>query len=526
MNNISKILAGILFASLLLSACAAVPEALPQPTATPIMAGETPMPNDAPLMPPKAALAAQQMLAERLNIAVEDVTIAAIVEMNWPDSCLGLGGAAESCLAATVPGFKVVLNAGGQDYEFRTDREGGVVRAVEHQTSDMDAPAAGETVRKLLARRLGVDVAEIELVNVERVDWQDSCLGYGSPVELCAQVITPGYRVIVKTAGTSYEFHTDLEVLRIRNQGGYEEYTGLPPAARDEIARQVGVEPAKLVITSVERVDWSDSCLDVLPPNRVCITAITPGWRVLVEVNGAPLEFRSDMSGITVIQYPGESSAEGGTAVLFWQIEGETCREARFGGGVVRYGTCNSDDLQEAKLSDERAQELEFLAATYHAFQAHTPSGTVSFGGRGSQMPTLAQQRAIAEWAWLVRNTSAATASAAPLLTWARQGGIAGFCDALTVDTAGFIHASNCRQQPAAKYTPRQITSEQLETAYDWMETYAAFEMDQKDPPVPDAMQVKLSFAGRGRLKSTEALLTLVQAFAVEIYSDALKAAQ
>ncbi len=75
---------------------------------------------------------------------------------------------------------------------------------------------AFEAVRALLARQLGVDPLTIQLVKVEKVDWPDSCLRAPQPNEMCAMVITPGYRITVQQGGTTYEFHTDLGATNIR----------------------------------------------------------------------------------------------------------------------------------------------------------------------------------------------------------------------------------------------------------------------------------------------------------------------
>jgi hypothetical protein len=46
------------------------------------------------------------------------------------------------------------------------------------------------------------------LVSVERVQWPDSCLGLARAGEVCAQVVTPGYRVVVSLGGRQLEYHT------------------------------------------------------------------------------------------------------------------------------------------------------------------------------------------------------------------------------------------------------------------------------------------------------------------------------
>ncbi len=61
-----------------------------------------------------------------------------------------------------------------------------------------------------LAERLGLEPGEIEVAEVEPVDWPDACLGAALEREVCAQVVTPGYRVILSAGDREYEYHTDL----------------------------------------------------------------------------------------------------------------------------------------------------------------------------------------------------------------------------------------------------------------------------------------------------------------------------
>lgn len=41
------------------------------------------------------------------------------------------------------------------------------------------------------------------------VDWPSSCLGVLVPETACADVVTPGYRILLKANDITYEFHTD-----------------------------------------------------------------------------------------------------------------------------------------------------------------------------------------------------------------------------------------------------------------------------------------------------------------------------
>jgi hypothetical protein len=59
------------------------------------------------------------------------------------------------------------------------------------------------------ASRLGVSPDQVIIVAIEPVDWPDTSLGCPKEGEFYAQVITPGYRVIVATGDRRLEYHTD-----------------------------------------------------------------------------------------------------------------------------------------------------------------------------------------------------------------------------------------------------------------------------------------------------------------------------
>jgi hypothetical protein len=80
-------------------------------------------------LPPVAVVKARQALAADLNVDIETITIQSYERAEWSDSCLGLGGPAESCLAAIHPGWQVTLMVdGGDTYEVRTDELGDIIR--------------------------------------------------------------------------------------------------------------------------------------------------------------------------------------------------------------------------------------------------------------------------------------------------------------------------------------------------------------------------------------------------------------
>ncbi len=75
-------------------------------------------------------------------------------------------------------------------------------------SEDLDV---GSLVRQILAQQLQLDVDQINIVTVEAVEWPDACLGVYTADVMCAQVITPGYRVVLDVDGQQYEYHTNSD---------------------------------------------------------------------------------------------------------------------------------------------------------------------------------------------------------------------------------------------------------------------------------------------------------------------------
>lgn len=59
-----------------------------------------------------------------------------------------------------------------------------------------------------LSEKIGVDVADIDVANVEPVVWNDSGLGCPQPDVAYLQVLTDGFRVTLNVNGLDYFYHT------------------------------------------------------------------------------------------------------------------------------------------------------------------------------------------------------------------------------------------------------------------------------------------------------------------------------
>jgi hypothetical protein len=72
-----------------------------------------------------------------------------------------------------------------------------------------DLQAVGRQAAAELAKKLAVDVAQIQVTSTEATDWADASLGCPQAGMVYAQVITPGYKVRLTYHQTVYEYHAD-----------------------------------------------------------------------------------------------------------------------------------------------------------------------------------------------------------------------------------------------------------------------------------------------------------------------------
>lgn len=64
-----------------------------------------------------------------------------------------------------------------------------------------------EKAREDLAQRLSISVAQINLVEAKEVVWPDASLGCPQPGMAYAEVLTPGYLILLKADNKEYEYH-------------------------------------------------------------------------------------------------------------------------------------------------------------------------------------------------------------------------------------------------------------------------------------------------------------------------------
>lgn len=178
---------------------------------------------------PPAVIAAITTLTQDLMVDQNLVQVIEYEHVDWPDSCLGVNIRDTACLLVVTPGYRVVLAYNGMQYELHTDETGlrvlyasgfaPVSPGYPPSSSPGGSPNQPQPLPNVigyLSRLIGISIGDIKVVSVEAVQWPDSCLGLAQSSEMCAEMIVPGYKIILQVGNNTYEIHTDQTGENIR----------------------------------------------------------------------------------------------------------------------------------------------------------------------------------------------------------------------------------------------------------------------------------------------------------------------
>jgi hypothetical protein len=448
-------------------------------------------------------------VAALLGVDAVQLQIQDLQQVEWPDACLGLAQPDEMCAEVITPGYRLIVTADGRQYQVHTDLTGMNIRV---------AGGDEQAIMEALAAKLGVALTQVEIQFLEPVTWPDACLGIPEAGEVCAQVQTPGYAGILFLEGEQFEFRMDENAENIRL------IPGAALSARQTLAFRLGLSMEHIRLIDIQPQEWPDACLGLAQAGQICAQVITPGYLVVLEVNGDEYAYRTDQAGSLVVLAEAPDAELENTIIAWTSPDAEDCQTAYIGEQLITAGACSGPLLPGRFVSGERQARLADLAAKFMSFEADTPAGKIQFSGQGQIIATLNQQRMIAEWARLAAQEALSGRSGASwglVFTWDREGGIAGFCDHLEVYAFGEAYASTCPPGEDATYEPVLLNDSQLRQIYTWLDNYQDFEFEHTDPATADAMTIRLFFSGIGDREAEEMETMAMQELAAELFSQA-----
>lgn len=183
-------------------------------------------------LPRPVANAVRQDLSRRIGIPPGQLRIIKYSRETWPNGCLGLPRPDEVCTQALVEGWRVVVSDGRQTWVYRTDSQGRNLR-LENQTASNDLPKSVEnTVLRDAFRRLRIPISELRIVQAERRQWSDGCLGLGGPGVVCTAVVVPGWQVTVEARQQRLVYRTDESGSNVRLDQAASKISALPAGSK------------------------------------------------------------------------------------------------------------------------------------------------------------------------------------------------------------------------------------------------------------------------------------------------------
>ncbi len=181
------------------------------PLPTPAPEGEELTSQPSPTLPTEEALSravrrAVTDLSRRSGIPESEIEVVSASWEEMPIQDVECGRPeGKITLPAFVMGIEVVLSARGKTYIYRG--RGEMVKLCSPEGEEPEALLL-EKVKSLFK---DYPPEEVKVLLVERVTWPDTSLGCPEPGKFYAQVLVPGYRMVLEVGGRKVEVHTDLK---------------------------------------------------------------------------------------------------------------------------------------------------------------------------------------------------------------------------------------------------------------------------------------------------------------------------
>lgn len=286
------------------------------------------------------------------------------------------------------------------------------------------------------------------------------------------------------------------------------------------LGARLGLQPEDLIVVEAAESLWPNACLGFPSDGEICAEVLTPGYAVILEVDGLLYSFRTDetLERIRLVAAP---LPDIGSTVAVWKDTRSSFATATVGSDGFAIGLRGGPQMTLPFVSAEREASMAELLARFAPFQAVTEAGEVDFRGKGTEVAGMLEQRMVAEW---IRGTyESAWVDGTPdipatVLSWERIGGIAGFCDIVAISAAGEVIVSDCRGDGIQPLARTWLDRRQLTELYGWMDTLESFESDQTESATKDALTISINLRGEGLTKADPGVLAAIHRLASDLY--------
>jgi hypothetical protein len=147
------------------------------------------------------------------GVSSSQLRITKAEQQTWGDGCLGLPRPTERCMGTPTPGWRVTVVGRQRVQVYRTDTTGERIRA-EQITGQIPGNnnlpnSVSDAVLRDAARRSNLSISQLRIVQAEKRDWPNGCLGIIEPGRSCAAMVVSGWRVRVEGGRQTFVYRTN-----------------------------------------------------------------------------------------------------------------------------------------------------------------------------------------------------------------------------------------------------------------------------------------------------------------------------
>ena len=147
------------------------------------------------------------------GVSSSQLRITKAEQQTWGDGCLGLPRLTERCMGTPTPGWRVTVVGRQRVQVYRTDTTGERIRA-EQITGQIPGNnnlpnSVSDAVLRDAARRSNLSISQLRIVQAEKRDWPNGCLGIIEPGRSCAAMVVSGWRVRVEGGRQTFVYRTN-----------------------------------------------------------------------------------------------------------------------------------------------------------------------------------------------------------------------------------------------------------------------------------------------------------------------------
>lgn len=205
-------------------------------------------------LPRPVAKAVLRDLARKQGIFTSQLQIIDYSQQTWRNGCLELPQSDEICTQALVPGWRIVVSNGKQNWVYHTNNNGRSLRLASANTPSNNLPdelpaSVKNAVLQAASRRLQQPISQLTIIQAQQQTWRNGCLELANADELCTQNLVSGWRVVIGAVDQTLVYHTNQTGSAVRLNQKANEGTLAPvqipaselppPLDRDIVFRQI-----------------------------------------------------------------------------------------------------------------------------------------------------------------------------------------------------------------------------------------------------------------------------------------------